>query len=406
VHRAPQPSVKSLRRNPSASSARALDHLASSSTLSSGPVLPPLTAEALATLASAGVPAYRAMQTFPKSGPTSPGPGKMGGSGNDGGKARALVLGAQNGAGLLAAQLMCARGAGVTAVVPPASAERVETAFKRFGLGKGEGEEDEGELGVEIVKMEAEGGMVSVLEELWRAGRRFDFVLDLVGGKEVWAASEPLLATATCRCAPPPPDASGKTRTVCRCEDVWGAAQFTTLVGDHPERPVPGAQEHFKAGMRSLGLGRSGSLRRARSASRGRRRSEDSERGGEGVGRASMDDAASARTGSSAGTGRRGRWGGRSRVRQGEAEGEQWYARRVNYAWISAAADVDTEGGDVRDALAAMLTLAQDKKGAAVDFCLADKAAGGVVPFERAPELFRADGVLRRGEVGVVKVMG
>ncbi|EIN10262.1 hypothetical protein PUNSTDRAFT_125201 [Punctularia strigosozonata HHB-11173 SS5] len=390
VHRAPQPSVK-RRNNPDAASPTP----SMSSLLAQGTVL---TTEALSVLAGAGVQAYRAMQTFPK----GPAPGTGGG----GGSVRALVLGAQGAPAMVAVQLMRARKARVTAVVPPAASAGVEARLRRLG-----GED------IEVVR----GEVGEVVQRMAGEERRFEFVLDLAGGRELWEACKPLLASARCRCASATATAvAGTAVNTCRCEDEWGTAQFTTLVGDHPEKPVPGAQEQFKAGMRALGLGRSGSLKRTRSASQGRgRRSGEGQGQGDGEteevrGRASMEDAVSV---ASSSAGRRSRWGlsrSRSRLRAAAApavmngnantgERGRWYRRMVHYAWISVAADVDLEGGDVRDALAAMLAQAQAQ---AVDFGLADKDAGGVVPFERAPELFGAGAALWRGEVGVVKVMG
>jgi NADPH:quinone reductase-like Zn-dependent oxidoreductase len=73
----------------------------------------------------------------------------------------------------------------------------------------------------------------------------------------------------------------------------------------------------------------------------------------------------------------------------------------VGYAWVSAAADLDLAGEDVRDALGALVEDAEKPSGCRPRV---DRATR-VIPFERAPELF-ANGApaLRNGGTVVVKV--
>lgn len=54
--------------------------------------------------------------------------------------------------------------------------------------------------------------------------------------------------------------------------------------------------------------------------------------------------------------------------------------KSVGYQWVSPAADVDSEGEDVRDSLAAVVRLAED--GVVTPY------VGSVLPFERAPDAF------------------
>ncbi|KAF8525289.1 hypothetical protein JB92DRAFT_3140322 [Gautieria morchelliformis] len=148
-----------------------------------------LTVPQLALLPLTGIPAHRAVRTLahlPRG-------------------ARALVLHAHDGAGLLAAQELVALGFRVTAQVPGPWGSRCEKRAR----GAGVGDVRCGDA-VEVVR--------DVREE------EFDAVVDPLGGKEVWDACRKVLRTA---------------------------GQFTTLVGD-AESALPTANAHFKSNMRSL----------------------------------------------------------------------------------------------------------------------------------------------------------
>ncbi|KAJ7067885.1 hypothetical protein C8F01DRAFT_1116108 [Mycena amicta] len=130
---------------------------------------------------------------------------------------------------------------------------------------------------------------------------------------------------------------------------------FTTTVGDAPGRPVPTAKDNFRAGLRAMR--------------------------GEGG-------------------------GGTKKHKTKKNEKAQC---KVSYAWVNAAQDVDWEGGDVRDGLAAVVRMALDSSsGPAVRPFVEEP--GAALPFERAVEVFegRTDmgAGVRRGGCVVVKVAG
>jgi NADPH:quinone reductase-like Zn-dependent oxidoreductase len=166
-----------------------------------GQAVSSLTVEELALLPVVGVPAFRAIRTFswpdPGSGHAAP---------------RALVLQAHDGAGAVAVQLLAAKGAHIHAHVPRAHSA-MDTRLRDWGVS-------------EILP----GSALAVLSELRDAGTTFDFILDTVGGRAIWNAARALLSTS-------------------------GPSLFVTTVGDSPDRPVPSGQDHFRAGMRSLGIG-------------------------------------------------------------------------------------------------------------------------------------------------------
>ncbi|KAJ6516392.1 hypothetical protein C8R45DRAFT_889993 [Mycena sanguinolenta] len=129
--------------------------------------------------------------------------------------------------------------------------------------------------------------------------------------------------------------------------------QFTTTVGDWPIRPVPTAKDNFRAGLRAL-------------------------TGGNGAG----DDKKSPK-----------------KTTKKEKAGSA-----VNYAWVSAAQDVDWEGEDVRDSLGAVVRIALEESVRPI-------VEGDALPFERAGEVLEgragggSTGVLKGGNV-CVRVVG
>ena len=96
-------------------------------------------------------------------------------------------------------------------------------------------------------------------------------------------------------------------------------------------------------------------------------------------------------------------------TRRGTSKGAQ--KRVVGYAWVSVAADVDFEGEDVRDSLAAVVRMAD--AGWLRPPCAGAEGEpdpGKVVPFERAPEVFRRGlvgplGLLADGGTCVVRIV-
>jgi len=66
-----------------------------------------------------------------------------------------------------------------------------------------------------------------------------DGVLDTIGGQDIWLASQQVLQRVV--------TSRGREHF-----EFTAPPQFTTLVGDDQTRPIPTAQDHFKAGFRSL----------------------------------------------------------------------------------------------------------------------------------------------------------
>lgn len=276
---------------------------------------------------------------------------------------RALVLRGHDGAGAMAVQMLAREGWRVSVHVPCAcltaereccaeesreSQERGRMQIMEERIRSWGGEEVIFDDGEDMEDTEdARAAVVRVIGRLYHDGVIFDAVLDTVGGKDIWEASERLLKSPG---RTPVCDHGGMDKTLGnkRAGAEIEVKQFTTLVGDVPGRAISTAGDHFKAGLRSLNFG---------------------------VGGAAWRDA-----------------------REG---------RKVGYAWINVGQDVDWEGDDIRATLGALLRPAL--KGAVRPW-VGEAVAGGerkrVVPFERAPEIFVGGGkaVLVHGGTMVVNV--
>ncbi|KAI0723529.1 hypothetical protein C8Q76DRAFT_615726 [Earliella scabrosa] len=425
VHRAPQPRSRSATLFPP----RRRTHLRSQSLpvngqsqpYSSSPLAPaPLSIEELALLPLCGVPAHRAIRTFTdvlapplssKSQNQTPRP-----------PVRALVLQAHDGAGALAVQMLGRRGVRIAVQVPesamlePAessphnghtrklSIDVVRPSPTKSDKGKGrEGQQPrlsrravlEARLRMWGVEDICVGEPLDVLRQLGEDGQSFDMVLDTVGGVQVWEAAQKLLtmdwtvsasrssASLASRngsidlsrdpAAPSPApangDVAGPNSKPSKTKSTISHAQFTTLVGDTPHRAIPTAQDNLRSGLRSL--------------------------------KRSMSTSSSA-----------GAPGGRSGHAVLTKGGGRRERRVVGYAWVSVAADVDFEGEDVRDSLAAVMRMAEAgwlrPPGVAGE---GEGDEGKVVPFERAPEVFRRGvagprGPLAEGGTCAVRIVG
>ncbi|KAG2127722.1 uncharacterized protein EDB93DRAFT_1096330 [Suillus bovinus] len=205
---------------------------------------------------------------------------------------------------------------------------------------------------------------------LARGRVRFDAVIDTIGGREIWEAGRALLSL-------PVHDAARAS--------IEG--QFTTLVGDAPDRVVSTASDHFRAGVRALRIGNAKSSLQVH------------------------DDAESSPASVGLARGKRDR---------------KMKPRPVNYAWVNVMSDVDWEGGDVRDSLSAVLEMAveEDVRPAVglSDFPdlskkgkerMKNKFGGGdgetlgkVIPFENTPQVFTVGGGLEHGGTVVSRIAG
>lgn len=200
---------------------------------------------------------------------------------------------------------------------------------------------------------------------LARTRVHFDAVIDTIGGCEIWEAGRALLSL-------PVHDAARAS--------IEG--QFTTLVGDTPDRVVSNASDHFRAGVRALRIG--------------------SPKGTSKV----HDDAEFSQA--------------TVRLARGKKD-RKMKPRPVNYAWVNVMSDVDWEGADVRDSLGAALAMAVGEgvrpavglvdfvdmrnKGKGKMKAASDRETPGkVVPFENTPQVFVSGGGLERGGTVVSRI--
>ncbi|KAF9488100.1 hypothetical protein BDN71DRAFT_1457754 [Pleurotus eryngii] len=331
---------------------------------------PPMTLEELALLALAGIPAYRAVRTFQfahASRSAGLSHNVMHASSKPADKQRrVVVLKGHDGVGAMAVQMLVKDGWRVCVHAPlpsvdPDDAERnrqeamlvMEERARLWGAD--EVIFDDGGLERESPAAKRTGPVVRVLQRLLEDGDVFEAVLDTVGGRDVWEASEKLLSVRL---------PSGRQ------------AQFTTLVGDNPERPIPTAGDNFRAGVRNWKLGsspRKGRLVRSASLSISSSNSQ------------AVDLS----------------------VLPPEVIGKG--KGKVEYAWVSLAQDVGWEGEDVGSSLAEVLRMALDM-GIRPFVGEVDKIGEKTALFEKVPDLFREKGsittqMLRDGGTVVVKVV-
>ncbi|KAG2114776.1 uncharacterized protein F5147DRAFT_743896 [Suillus discolor] len=296
---------------------------------------------------------------------------------------RILILRGHDGPGALALQMLVRAGWSVWAHVP--------VPFDLPGLPPHEFEEDlqdedkKRTLAIRRVMLERiekrlrgwgadeteKTSVTALFTYLARTRVRFDAVIDTIGGREIWEAGRTLLSL-------PVHDAARAS--------IEG--QFTTLVGDAPDRVVSTASDHFRAGVRALRIGNSkGALQ-------------------------VHDDAEFSQPSVTPARGKRDR--------------RKMKPRSVNYAWVNVMSDVDWEGADVRDSLSATLAMAV-KEGVRPAVGLSDfpdlskkgkermknKFGGGdgetlgkVIPFENTPQVFIAGGGLEHGGTVVSRIAG
>jgi hypothetical protein len=205
---------------------------------------------------------------------------------------------------------------------------------------------------------------------LTRTRVHFDAVIDTIGGHEIWEAGQALLSL-------PVYDTARAS--------IEG--QFTTLVGDAPDRVVSTASDHFRAGVRALRIGSS-----------------------KGTSKVHDDAEFSQAT---------------ARLARGK-KGRKMKPRPVNYAWVNVMSDVDWEGADVRDTLGAVLAMTVGE-GVRPTVDLSDfpdiskkgkgkmkpmfsggdgETPGKVVPFENTPQVFVPGGGLEHGGTVVSRIAG
>jgi hypothetical protein len=348
VHRAPQPSTHIPTRSPNVS-------------------LPSFSLESLALLPVLGVPAYRAIRSYTASkSPQSSGGGT------------ALILRGQDGVGGLATLMLRAIGVNVIVQVDPSSVgyDATATPSQPYLLFSASDDKALGtgiprrlqEVCARLRAWGVEGVCVGApLPVIHALDVDVDFVIDTVGGHEIWYAARNFLTRGTAS---------------------RGPAQFTTIVGDAGSgKAVPTAQDHWRAGVRSIKramtINRSSRSNSFLSLTGGR-----SSPGKKVRGRLpnSMEPAVSSRAAS--------------------APPIVTPPRTVNYTWVPCVADVDFEGGDVRDALVTLLTMPalQNPSPDALLGLGGEYGAGRVLPFERAPEAFGGS-MLEGAGTAVIRVV-
>lgn len=353
-----------------------------------------LSIEELALLPACGLPAHRAVRTFADViSPAIPKPD----SSDRVKSVRILVLHGHDGPGALAVQMLAKRGVKVWVQVPdsaarddtneddddntdgagPSTARRTkETRFKRL-------EPRLRAWGAEAICV---GNPLEVLEKLAEDGRSFDGLLDTVGGVEIWEAGRKVLLAdpeqdTTLQTSPDISSSPSNAPSTSKVSSgsskrSFTVAQFTTLVGDNPSRPVPSAQDHLRSGFRSL-------KRTMSTGSRSRSSSPTKASGGT-LTSPSKDSL-----------------GSLSRLsRRNTSTTIKAKKRTVSYAWVSVATDVDFEGEDVRDSLGAVVHMVEQGFLRPWVGDGHDDNGPRVVPFDKSPEVFRRDG---DGPVGPLK---
>lgn len=346
-----------------------------------------LSLEELALLPLCGLPAYRAVRTFvyafssssskEKTTPSSvdrvgfdlgTGQRSMSNSLSSyramsdhdiGYRRRALVLRGHDGAGAMAVQMLVRRGWRVSVHVPfssvPMNATQevgdqfmrvTEERAREWGADEVIFDDGEGGGGVD----DGRGAAVRVLDSLREDGDIFDAVLDTIGGKEVREAAERLLRSTGVDTSTF--DSPIKSPGLSKRRD---SGQFTTLVGDVPERAIPTAGDNFRAGLRSLRIGNDGT--------------------------------------------------GRDAIVEETADTKA----KVGYAWVSVAQDVDWEGDDVGETLGIVLrqALEADVRPVVDDIDFTRPVPlqmTRTVPFEDTPFVFVDNGPLGDGGTVVVRI--
>ncbi|TDL29596.1 hypothetical protein BD410DRAFT_833876 [Rickenella mellea] len=297
-----------------------------------------LTIEQLALLPLCGIPAHRAVRT----------------AAHLHRGARALVLHAHDGAGAFALMELAWYGVKVTAQIP---------------RNPGSDGDDRSAIGEVSMRVTRWGAREVILDDAISATAAlpessFDLVIDPLGGRAIWDASQRILHPT---------------------------GQFTTLVGDRAsdsEHALPSLPAHVRSNFRSLrhafaftGIGK-------KSPSPPPPSSSDT----------------SATSGSNVSVNANGGTAKRSKKDR---------KKSLSYAWVSALAVVDDAGDDVRDSLEAVAEMARE------GVLVPHVPRSAVFPFERAPRAFAgAGGVsdsaggeggeggrLARGRTAVVRII-
>ncbi|TFK74362.1 hypothetical protein BDN72DRAFT_50073 [Pluteus cervinus] len=252
-------------------------------------------------------------------------------------------------------------------------------------------------------EMDSESTVIRMLEGLRSEGEVFDAILDTIGGKRIWEASERLLRV----CGGVGVDEEKKRH---------GIGQFTTVVGDNPSRVIPTAGDHFRASLRSWRIGGNASDRHSNGNGNDGDSNEHSPTNrsenlnGRYQPKLMVDDSSSTLEGvslppspttpslphpptsfsipsamslmrSKSTRSTKAAAGGTPTSNGANAGGG---GGKVGYAWVSIAQDVDWEGEDIRETLGSVLRLSLKTGGGGIKPYLGHPV-GGVVVTRHSP---------------------
>ena len=385
--------------------------------------LSPLTLEEMALLAGCGVPAYRAVRTLLVSLAASPStrpnlPPAMEEWDADyesyDERPRALVLRGHDGIGSMVVQMLVRKGWRVSVHVPlgavfsaPSSEEEerfkscAEERARIWGADEVIFDDGEGTL--------VDGGVgaaVRVLESLREEGDVFDGVVDTIGGRDVREGACWLLKNQ--QQSQEGYEEEGEERKGKKKRPV---RQFTTLVGDHPERPVPSAGDQLRAGLRALGRGENQPVPTTPTPNTPNTPTPNTPHTPP---LSTIPSSAPSLSRNNSGLGRSNSLGlnllGFTRnqsVRVGAAS-----EPKINQAWINLGQDVDWEGEDVGETLGRVVGLAVGEGVRPWVWPLSIGGDGGeggerskvVMGLDKAPSVFSERGPLAHGGTVVVRV--
>lgn len=375
VHRVPYPSTMNPPDPTASTTSAATTGMTSNSSGSSSRTARPvpqqsLTLEEFALLPLCAIPAYRAVQTFtsafyaPGLNSTRP-PPRSPVSMDESKKLRALVLHGHTGVGAMVVRMLAHLNWRISVHVPVPGRHEEHRPFMADAeervrdLGGEEVIFDDGGLPGDPWWDDGRAAAVRVINGLKEDGDVFDAILDTLGGREIREASERLLKSHGLDA-----DTAGKGAIdqldegspVNKGLKKHSLGQFTTLVGEWPERVIPTTADNFRAGLRAIKIN-----------------------GGTASGPA----------------------------------GAREEKTRVGYAWINVTQDVDWEGQDIAANLGTVLRLALEHNIRPVvqraptqdEYSPEYHWQSGVIPFEDTPEAFvNGDGPLSSGGTLVVKV--
>lgn len=373
--------------------------------------------EELSLLPLCAVPAHRAVRTFNEVLNS-----RLSRARRPHGRLKAFITNGHDGAGEIAVQILRQKNVAVSVQIPaaytPIVADKMTANGQANPVANGKAPEttttsrkpsqEECELlearlrawGVEEIHI---GDPLMVVQSLAAEKQSFDLFLDTIGGQEMWEYAQRLLLTEPADLPPPTSPTSPSENTTNTDQEATpkpkkqdsnskgsvSHAHFCTLVGDHPTRPFPTAQDNIRSGFRSL--------RRAISTSRPTTPGIPSSAASSSTSVAAKDAApAPAAVDGSV----------------GKAKGKRTSKRSVGYSFVNPVADVDYQGEDLTESLSVVLEMVEN--GWIRPWIGDDGEAGTggkVVLFEQSPEVFRRNatgpvGLLASGGTCVVKIAG